>query len=257
MQYATRCNTSAGSSFIYEFSFTFFSFFFHFFPFSSSSCKFHSHSHAFSFFSLILFCLYRFAFVNVDRNPSREIRRKDSMDRATRDQKKISLQVYLDREVRNDGGGKIERDTFSQWRVRKISYIDSLWDWFFNCRSDANRRWLFRYFKTLYFNVYVHIYIYRFIYLIISFILSSVIGIFICKGKRSHFLSITIDGRIEVRNKSSFSTTLSSFNDAVFSFEKWVFGLNVASMCHGRLALLRFSTVSTVTSCSFFFFFCF
>lgn len=159
MQYATRCNTSAGSSFIYEFSFTFFSFFFHFFPFSSSSCKFHSHSHAFSFFSLILFCLYRFAFVNVDRNPSREIRRKDSMDRATRDQKKISLQVYLDREVRNDGGGKIERDTFSQWRVRKISYIDSLWDWFFNCRSDANRRWLFRYFKTLYFNVYVHIYI--------------------------------------------------------------------------------------------------
>lgn len=162
MQYATRCNTSAGSSFIYEFSFTsfsFFIFFFRFFPFSSSSCKFHSHSHAFSFFSLILFCLYRFAFVNVDRNPSHEIRRKDSMDRATRDQKKISLQVYLDREVRNDGGGKIERDTFSQWRVRKISYIDSLWDWFFNCRSDANRRWLFRYFNTLYFNVYVYIYI--------------------------------------------------------------------------------------------------
>lgn len=144
--------------FIY-FLFFFLFFFFRFFPFSSSSCKFHSHSHAFSVFSLILFCLYRFAFVNVDRNPSHEIRRKDSMDRATRDQKKISLQVYLDREVRNDGGGKIERDTFSQWRVRKISYIDSLWDWFFNCRSDANRRWLLRYFNTLYFNVYVYIYI--------------------------------------------------------------------------------------------------
>lgn len=99
--------------FIY-FLFFFYFFFFRFFPFSSSSCKFHSHSHAFSVFSLILFCLYRFAFVNVDRNPSHEIRRKDSMDRATRDQKKISLQVYLDREVRNDGGGKIERDTFSQ-----------------------------------------------------------------------------------------------------------------------------------------------
>lgn len=91
-----------------------FLFFFRFFPFSYSSCKFHSHSHAFSLFSLILFCLYRFAFVNVDRNPWRQIRRKDSTDRATRDQKKISLQVYLDREVRNDGGGKIERDTFSQ-----------------------------------------------------------------------------------------------------------------------------------------------
>lgn len=156
---ATRAQVHRLSTNFHLLPFLFLFFFFRFFPFSSSSCKFHSHSHAFSVFSLILFCLYRFAFVNVDRNPSHEIRRKDSMDRATRDQKKISLQVYLDREVRNDGGGKIERDTFSQWRVRKISYIDSLWDWFFNCRSDANRRWLLRYFNTLYFNVYVYIYI--------------------------------------------------------------------------------------------------
>lgn len=111
---ATRAQVHRLSTNFHLLPFLFLFFFFRFFPFSSSSCKFHSHSHAFSVFSLILFCLYRFAFVNVDRNPSHEIRRKDSMDRATRDQKKISLQVYLDREVRNDGGGKIERDTFSQ-----------------------------------------------------------------------------------------------------------------------------------------------
>lgn len=108
---ATRAQDYRSSTNFHLLPFLFFSFFFLFrIPLVNSILI----RMLFLFFSLILFCIYRFAFVNVDRNPWREIRRKDSMDRATRDQKKISLQVYLDREVRNDGGGKIERDTFSQ-----------------------------------------------------------------------------------------------------------------------------------------------
>lgn len=75
-----------------------------------------------------------------------------------------------------------------------------------------------------------YIYIYRFVYLIISFILPSVIGIFICKGKRSHFLSITIDGRIEVRNKSSFSL-LYLLLMTLFSVSKNEFSVSTLRLC--------------------------
>lgn len=46
-----------------------------------------------------------------------------------RDRDKSIGRGYIGSRSEKRRGGKIERD-ISQWWVRKISYIDSLWDWF-------------------------------------------------------------------------------------------------------------------------------
>lgn len=225
------CNTGTRSSFIYEFSSV--SLFFFFLSFLNSILIFF-YSFIFFFFFFRLIISTRFDFVNVGRNPSCEIWRKNPNSRAcarrdahynfekcfskyvsreindrsslTRSIDKIfflpglswtgnkvtlflkhlcllffllSLRLHV-REITDKGigedyigsrsekrrGGKIERD-ISQWWVRKISYIDSLWDWFVIVEA---MRIGDEYFVTLIHSVYIYLFNYINQFIVSSFI---------------------------------------------------------------------------------------